>query len=1008
MALKNRGEAHDRIAHTNLERGKGTPPDGVRDIGKALPSPAIRPRETRMTADLNALTRIHALSGRLLEKEGLQPLLQETMEAAVEIVEAQLGTLQLLEGESLRIVAHHGHQKPFLDFFESAESRASVCGEATRRGERVIVPDVEKSSLFANTPSLHVLRSAGVRAVQSTPMRSRTGALLGILTTQWRTPYSPDEHDLWRLDLLVRQAADLIEHVRAEEEIRRSERKYRQLFESMIEGFLLVEPIFNDSGQPVSYRYLESNPALADLTGLKLEDIIGKDAREILPHIEPYWIETFCRVAATGKPERIEQFSSDLNSWYDVYIYRPESGKAALVYTNSTERKQSELALKKSEATLRMAERASRAGSWDWEILSGKLQWTPELFELFGLDPASENASFETWRRILHPDDEPGASGKIEAALKEHSVLASEYRIVLPDGTVRWIYSGGEGIYNEAGAPVRMLGICLDITAQKRAEVELKESRNKYQALIETTNDFIWETDANGRYTYCSPQMEKLWGIKPEEMIGKTQLDLVPIEHRNNAMESFLKLAESPQPFSGMESAALIGQGRLIDIETSGVPFFDEGGKLLGFRGISRDITDRKRAEDALRDSEEALRQANAELEARVQERTAELIQRAAQLRALAGELTLAEQREKRRLARVLHDHLQQLLVGAKFRLTVLSRGSDDVMKQAIQEIEGLLDESIASSRSLTAELSPPILHEAGLIAGLEWLVRRMADTQGLFIDLNAEQIDSLPDDLTILVFESVRELLFNVVKHAQARSACVSVRRIHESLQLTVSDQGSGFDPMNLPRVGEAGGGFGLFGIRERLQLFGGTMEIQSAPGQGTRLIISVPITQAAGIESKSEADAVSLTKPPAEGRISAPIPGKKIRLLLADDHIVVRQGIANLLSEEPDIEIVGSAANGQEAVELAQELLPDVILMDMNMPKLNGIEATRILHNEFPDIRVIGLSMFEEVDRSQAMRDAGAISYVTKSGPVEELVNAIRTSIRSLQKPSPAKIPS
>ncbi|HVP79466.1 MAG TPA: PAS domain S-box protein [Thermodesulfobacteriota bacterium] len=177
-------------------------------------------QEARLTADLAALARMHTLSGRLLGTAGLQPLLQEIMDAAVAIVGAERGTLQLLEGDSLRIAAHHGHQQPFLNFFASAESRASVCGEATRRGERVVVQDVETSSLFGGTASLPVLRKAGVRAVQSTPMISRTGTLIGILTTQWGVPFSPDEHDLWRIDLLSRQAADLIEYAKAEEALR--------------------------------------------------------------------------------------------------------------------------------------------------------------------------------------------------------------------------------------------------------------------------------------------------------------------------------------------------------------------------------------------------------------------------------------------------------------------------------------------------------------------------------------------------------------------------------------------------------------------------------------------------------------------------------------------------------------------------------------------------------------------------------------------------------------------
>lgn len=178
--------------------------------------------EARMSADLIALTRMHELSGKILESKGLQPLLQEIMDAAVAIMGAEQGTLQLLESNSLRIVAHHGHKQPFLEFFASAENRPMACEEALSRGQRLIVPDVETSDLFAGTPSLPVLLDAGVRAMQSTPLISRSGKMLGILTTQWGFPYNPDEQNLWRIDLLARQAADLIKHFQAEEELRKS------------------------------------------------------------------------------------------------------------------------------------------------------------------------------------------------------------------------------------------------------------------------------------------------------------------------------------------------------------------------------------------------------------------------------------------------------------------------------------------------------------------------------------------------------------------------------------------------------------------------------------------------------------------------------------------------------------------------------------------------------------------------------------------------------------------
>jgi len=136
-----------------------------------------------------------------------------------------------------------------------------------------------------------------------------------------------------------------------------------------------------------------------------------------------------------------------------------------------------------------------------------------------------------------------------------------------------------------------------EIEERKKIAEALSESQKKYQALIETTGEFIWEMDAQGRYTYCSPQMEKLWGLRPEDMVGKTPFDVMPAGDKEKAMEYFMKVGSAPKQFKGLETTAYDSQGHVVFIETSGTPFFDENGKLLGFRGISRDITERKKAE---------------------------------------------------------------------------------------------------------------------------------------------------------------------------------------------------------------------------------------------------------------------------------------------------------------------------------------------------------------------------------------------------------------------------
>lgn len=201
---------------------------------------------------------------------------------------------------------------------------------------------------------------------------------------------------------------------------------------------------------------------------------------------------------------------------------------------------------------------------------------------------------------------------------------------------------------------------------------------------------------------------------------------------------------------------------------------------------------------------------------------------------ALTAELTLSEHRERKRLAQVLHDGLQQILVASQLRLARLAHAQDQDVRQCAREAGDLLSESIQLSRSLTADLSPPILHECGLVPALEWLTHSLLDKQGLEVELETHgELEPTAEELNILLFLAARELLFNIVKHAGVKTARMRVARCDDMVELTVSDQGVGFDPAQILKHGGNSGGFGLFSIRERLKLLGGTLEIHSAAGQ-------------------------------------------------------------------------------------------------------------------------------------------------------------------------------
>ncbi|MBI4860412.1 MAG: response regulator, partial [Candidatus Riflebacteria bacterium] len=301
--------------------------------------------------------------------------------------------------------------------------------------------------------------------------------------------------------------------------------------------------------------------------------------------------------------------------------------------------------------------------------------------------------------------------------------------------------------------------------------------------------------------------------------------------------------------------------------------------------------------------------------------------------------------------------------------------------------VDQLLQESIDASRSLTAELPPTVLYDAGLVPALRWLCRWMGDKHRLHVEVAVDgcgEPGSL--EMKVLLFQAVRELLFNVVKHSGSSEARLEISLDDGRIVIAVVDRGRGFSPTASATC--SGGGFGLFSVGERLELLGGRLSIQSSPGEGARVTLAVPLDPSGELSTNRETG--NGAGPPAEqaGRAAA---GRRIRVLLADDHSIVREGLAAMLELQPEIELIGQAVDGLAAVELACSLRPDVVVMDITMPKLNGIEATRRITAAVPGVRVVGLSMHQEEDVARCMKQAGAAAYLRKDGPVDALIEAI-----------------
>ncbi len=395
------------------------------------------------------------------------------------------------------------------------------------------------------------------------------------------------------------------------------------------------------------------------------------------------------------------------------------------------------------------------------------------------------------------------------------------------------------------------------------------------------------------------------------------------------------------------------------------------------------------------RSAEESARAFQAELERQVAERTILAEDRSRQLQTLTRELLEAEERERRRIAELLHDDLQQILASAKLQLQSIGQctSNDPIL---LKKIDGLLKDSIAKVRSLSHDLSPPVLHHSGLVAALGWLAQHLKEQFGFTVQLDTDARDWFEDEtLRIFLFRAVQELLFNAVKHADVNNARVSLSSTDGCLVIAVSDQGSGFKP-DLKSL-SAKNGLGLLSLWERTQSMGGEMTIASAPGQGSCFTLTVPLPKASEKPPGEAGYAQAIRRADEDVDASA---DEIIRVLLVDDHQVMRQALCTMLSNYPEIHVAGQASNGGEAIESVWDLKPDVILMDISMPGMDGVEATRRIKSEWPNVQVIGLSMYEDKHLIERMKQAGAEAFTNKSGSSDELLQVIYETARCDKK--------
>ena len=760
---------------------------------------------------------------------------------------------------------------------------------------------------------------------------------------------------------------------------------YQRLVDSLQEGFALAEIILDTDGKPVDYRFLEVNPAFEVITGIAAERAMGRTVRELIPDIEERWIETYGRVALTGESIRFEAESKFLHKTLEGFAYSPEPGLFGHLFADVTGKRRVELDLEESR-----------------QILAVAFNQFPGIFNIYDGD-----------LRLLYANEESlrlsDLSAKEIVGRKDEEVFArdlwEQYLPVLERVSrsrvserveVRFIDKGAEVLQQVHFAPILdsmgelrfVIGVAHDITEQKRNEEMLQASEDaakNHIAEIEATYGNapvgLGVLDRNLRFVRVNRRLAEINGHSPEEHIGRTVREVVS------------ELAEKVEP--GLNRVLDTGEANLnfeLSGETPGSPGVEHTwleswypiknaeGRVVGVNMVVDEITDLKKVESDLVEITKTL-------ETRVEERTRSLENRTTQLRRLAVELIEAEERERKRLSDVLHEDLQQLLAAARLELHRTRRSVTD--SEALDSANELLGEAIEKARRLSHELSPGVLAHSGLVPSLEWLVRQVGEQFGLAARLEVDDCEfDVSPFLKVFVFRSIQELLFNVVKHARVKSADVHLGCAGGNIVVVVADKGRGFNPARL-ETSATPMGLGLLGIRERTESIGGKLSVESMPGQGSRFTLDVPLDFGRG-SSKGEKASPDPLESTGDGE-GSPADTEKIRVILAEDHRIIRQGLVSVISEQPDIEVVGEASNGREAIEVFRETRPDVVLMDVSMPIMDGVEATRQIRADDPKVRIIGLSMYDDDQIHGQMQTAGAEAFVNKADSSGVLLRAI-----------------
>ena len=820
-------------------------------------------------------------------------------------------------------------------------------------------------------PRDQILQDLRAESYVGVTLWSHTGQPIGLIAVIGRSPLANRSQAESTLKLVAVRAAGELERIDAEAALRASLQRNEALLNAIPDMIF----VFTAEGQIVDVR--SDQP---DELYLPPAEFLGKCISEVMPPDVAQ--QTLDHIAEAQQTKHLVQYTYTLEmngeqEEYESRLVPCENGTFMAVVRNITEHKRAEAALRESEQRLDMAQHAAKAGVWDWNLLTGHIEWSKYMYDLFGLDPMLKVSSFDLWNSILHPDDRELAGLRIEKALTDQTTLNSDYRVIMPDGQIHWINAAGQGQYDAQGRPVRMIGICLDITERKQAEEALKENNELFSLFMQYSPVYTFikiVTPTESRVVQASDNFRQMIGISGEDMKGKTMAELFPAEFAAKMTAEDWDVIDKGQVLKLDEEL----NGRFYT--TIKFPIIKENKKLLA--GYTIDITDQRRAEEEKIKLETQLQQAH-KMES-------------------VGRLAGGVAHDFNNMLQVILNHTDVAL--EQVDPTQPLHESLEEIRKAAERSADLTRQLLAFARKQT--VVPKVLDLNEIIENMLRMLHRLIGE-----DINLTWLPGTGIGPVRMDPSQIDQIMANLC--VNARDAIAGVGKITietgsvdfdedycaehagflpgEYVRLTFSDDGCGMDKATLEMLFEPffttkeigkGTGLGLATVYGIVRQNNGFINVYSEPGQGTTFTIYLPRY----VVKTGQTQTKDTLEPALRGHET---------ILLVEDEPEILKGVKRIL-ETLGYRVLAASMPG-EAIRLAKAHAGEIHLLitDVVMPEMNGRDLAKNLLSLYPYLKRLFMSGYTaDIIAHHGVLDEG-VHFIQKPFSTQNLAAKIRQAL-------------